>query len=99
MGPDLLMEQLQLCSHLVGRGMFGGLRKSPGLLHRKPEPQRQKALEQGQHRAQPAANPTVTPVLMVLREKDVEPDPSLTPALSLTLGKAHPLTESQLAHQ
>ena len=39
-GPDLTVELLQLSRHLAGRGLMGGLRNSPGLLNRKPGPQR-----------------------------------------------------------
>lgn len=39
-GPDLTVELLRLSRHLAGRGLMGALRNSPGLLIRKPGPQR-----------------------------------------------------------
>ena len=83
-GPDLTVELLQLSRHLAGRGLMGDLRSDGRNLRSRPEEQswtsEQKARATKiqrpgarQHRAQPASNPKVTSVFVVLRKKDTEP--------------------------
>lgn len=95
-GPDLTVQLLQLSGWQRSDGGPEEQSWTSGQKARATKIERPGAR---QHRVQPASNPKVTSVFVVLRKKDTEADPSLTPALSLTLGKAHHLGKSQLARQ